>query len=86
MRVLYFKRNRDVNLEQSLGGEYSPFDAMVRQADSISLHTPLTAETTNLFDRVRLATMKPTAFLINQARGKVVNEGGLDRRLCGRRL
>lgn len=77
MRVLYFKRNRDLNLEQSLGIEYAPFDTLARECDSISLHTPLTAETTNLFNRARFTTMKPTCLLINQARGKVVNEAEL---------
>ncbi len=77
MRVLYFKRNRDLNLERSIGVEYVPFETLLRESDSISLHLPLTNETTNLIDRPQFESMKRTALLINQARGKVVNEEAL---------
>jgi len=77
MRVLYYKRNRDLETERTAGVEYAPLEALLRESDSISLHLPLTNETTNLIDKSRLGTMKKTAFLINQARGKVVNEEAL---------
>jgi len=86
MRVLYFKRNRAPDLERSIGVEYTPFETLIRESDSISLHAPLTAETTNLFDRPQFEAMKRTAFLINQSRGKVVNEGSLIRALRERRI
>ena len=86
MRVLYFKRNRNVDLERSAGVEYTPFETLIRESDSISLHAPLTAETTNLFDKPQFEAMKRTAFLINQSRGKVVNEGSLIRALRERRI
>jgi D-3-phosphoglycerate dehydrogenase len=81
MRVLYFKRNRDLDLERSIGVEYTPLDTLIRESDSISLHAPLTAETENLFDTPQFEAMKRTAFLINQSRGKVVNEESLIRAL-----
>ncbi len=81
MRVLYFKRNRDLDFERSVGVEYVPFETLIRESDSISLHTPLTAETADLFDAPQFAAMKRTAFLINQSRGRVVNEGSLIRAL-----
>jgi D-3-phosphoglycerate dehydrogenase / 2-oxoglutarate reductase len=77
MRVLYYKRNRDLNLERSEGIEYSPFEALLRESDTISLHIPLTNETMNLIDKPQFESMKRTALLINQARGKVVNEEAL---------
>ena len=77
MRVLYFKRNRDLEFEQSLGIGYVPFQALLKECDSISLHLPLTDETANLFDSLQFKSMKKTALLINQARGKVVNEEAL---------
>ena len=77
MKVLYHKRNRDLELERSLGIEYQPLDVILKECDSISLHLPLTPETTNLFDMPQFESMKPTAVLINQARGKVVNETAL---------
>jgi D-3-phosphoglycerate dehydrogenase len=74
MKVLYFKRNRNADLERLLGVEYAPFERLIREADTISLHTPLTAETRNLFDKPQFEVMKRTALLINQSRGLVVNE------------
>jgi len=77
MKVLYFKRNRDTDLERLLGVVYAPFEELIRESDTISLHTPLTDETRNLFDRPQFETMKRTALLINQSRGEVVNEKAL---------
>lgn len=77
MKILYYKRNRDLDLERSLRVEYRPFDALLRECDSISLHTPLTEETRNLLDKPQFGAMKRTALLINQSRGKVVNEKAL---------
>jgi glycerate dehydrogenase len=52
-------------------------DWLFAQADLISLHCPLTPETRNLINPRTLALMKPTAFLINSARGALVDEGAL---------
>jgi lactate dehydrogenase-like 2-hydroxyacid dehydrogenase len=52
-------------------------DDVVREADFVSLHCPATPETRHLMDARRLALMKPTAFLINTARGDVVDEAAL---------
>ena len=54
-----------------------PIDDLFRQADIVSLHCPLTAETRNLINRRSLSLMKPTAFLINTARGALVDEMAL---------
>jgi D-3-phosphoglycerate dehydrogenase len=77
MKVLYFKRTRNTELERALGVEYAPFDRLIRESDTISLHTPLTAETRNLFDKPQFEAMKSTTLLINQSRGQVVNETAL---------
>jgi phosphoglycerate dehydrogenase-like enzyme len=77
MRVVYFKRNRDINLERLLGVEYSPFEKLLRECDTISLHLPLTDQTRNMFDRPQFESMKKTALLINQSRGEVVNESAM---------
>jgi phosphoglycerate dehydrogenase-like enzyme len=50
---------------------------VLREADFVVLTLPLVAETTNLIDAARLRSMKPTAFLINVARGEVVDEAAL---------
>jgi glyoxylate reductase len=56
-------------------------DALLRSADVLSLHCPLTAETHHLIDEAALKKMKPSALLINTARGKVVDEDALVRAL-----
>jgi glycerate dehydrogenase len=52
-------------------------DSLFRDSDIVSLHCPLTPETTRLVNRERLAMMKPTAFLINTSRGALVDEAAL---------
>ena len=81
MKVLYFRRTRNAHLERLLGVEYAPFDKLIRESDTISIHTPLTDETRNLFDTPQFEAMKRTALLINQSRGQVVNEKALLRAL-----
>ena len=63
-----------------IGGAEARFvdlDTLFRESDVISLHCPLTPETKELINTARLAKMKPTAFLINTARGGLVNETAL---------
>jgi len=81
MRVLYYRRNRNPDLERSLGVEYRPLDALFRACDTLSVHTPFTEETRNLVDWPQFEAMKRTALLVNQSRGKVVNEKALVRAL-----
>ena len=52
-------------------------DTLFRESDVVSLHCPLTPETKGLVDARRLALMKPTAFLVNTARGPLVDEAAL---------
>lgn len=52
-------------------------DALFRESDVVSLHCPLTPETTRLVNRERLALMKPTAFVLNTSRGGLVDENAL---------
>ncbi len=59
---------------------------LLQQADILSLHCPLTPETKDLINRETLALMKPTAFLINTARGALIDEGALIDALRRKRL
>jgi len=61
-------------------------DTLLRAADFISLHVPLTRETVHLLDEKRLSLMKPTAILINTARGALIDEFALEVRLREGRL
>ncbi len=77
MRVLYSDVVRREDLEAALGLQYVPFEHVLREADFISLHTPLTSETHHLMSRNQLRAMKPTAILINTSRGPVVDTDAL---------
>jgi glycerate dehydrogenase len=56
---------------------YTPFDTVLREADVISLHTPLTPETRHMISTREFGLMKPSALLINTARGNLVDEAAL---------
>ena len=74
-------------LAAELGAEQqSSLNAVLREADFVSLHCPATPETRHLIDTERLALMKPTAFLINTARGDIVDEAALVAALKERRI
>ncbi|MBT8361124.1 MAG: hydroxyacid dehydrogenase [Desulfobacterales bacterium] len=77
MRVLYYKRNRDLDFERSTDVTYVPFETVLQASDSISLHLPLTPETTNLIDTPQFEMMKQGVLLVNHSRGTVVNEKAL---------
>jgi lactate dehydrogenase-like 2-hydroxyacid dehydrogenase len=88
MRILYNSRRRAApEIEAECGAEFVPsVDELVAQADFVSLHCPGGAETHHLIDARRLGLMKPTAFLINTARGTVVDETALAQALAERRI
>jgi D-3-phosphoglycerate dehydrogenase len=76
--VLYHQRRRlDAEAETRLNARYVTMDALLAEADVVSLHCPMTPETAGLIDRAALERMKPSAVLINCARGGVVVESDL---------
>jgi glyoxylate reductase len=77
MRVLYYDVFRREDLETAHDITYLPLDEVLAQADFVSIHTPLTDETRHLMNRERLAQMKPSAILINTARGPIVETEAL---------
>jgi D-3-phosphoglycerate dehydrogenase len=70
-----------VEVEAELGVVYAPLDDLLRQADIVSLHAPLTAETRRIIGERELRLMLPHAVLINTARGGLVDEAALIRAL-----
>jgi glyoxylate reductase len=77
MRVLYHNRHRREDAEAELGVRYAAFDELLAKSDYVMLTCPLTAETKGLIDARALAKMKPTATLVNIARGPVVDTQAL---------
>ncbi|WP_030937716.1 2-hydroxyacid dehydrogenase [Streptomyces sp. NRRL S-646] len=79
MSIVYAGRRRlSEETEARLGGaRHVPLDELLRTADYVSLHAPLTDETRHLLDAERLALLKPTAFVINTARGALIDQDAL---------
>jgi glyoxylate reductase len=78
MKVLYTDAvQAPADVEAELKAEYRDLNALLAEADFVSVHVPLTGDTRGLFDVSRLSKMKPTAFLINTSRGPVVDEAAL---------
>ncbi|MEO0478220.1 MAG: D-glycerate dehydrogenase [Planctomycetota bacterium] len=76
MMVLAHSRSREP-IDRSDLAEYAEFDEVLERSDFLSLHCPLTEATTHLIDAAALGRMKPTAILINTARGPVLDEAAL---------
>jgi glyoxylate reductase len=77
MRVLYHDVVRRQDLEKDLGIEYTEIDALLREADFVTINVPLLKDTHHLMNEKRLRLMKKTAILVNNARGPVVDERAL---------
>ncbi len=86
MRVLYADDQDNAELNQRVSAKRVPLDQLLPAADVLSLHVPLTPQNRHLIDAARLATMKPTAILINTSRGPVVDEAALVEALRNRRI
>src|SRR5258708_1168677 len=77
VNVLYNKREPDPEAEKTLGIKFVKLDELLASSDFISLHVPLTEETRHMINTAALNKMKKGAFLINTARGPIVNERDL---------
>jgi glyoxylate reductase len=78
MDVVYHNRNRVAdNIEKALNCHWVPLDKLLRTSDYISLHCPLTPETNNLLSAEAFKRIKHGAYLINTARGEVVDEDAM---------
>ena len=87
MRVLYWTpRRKPEGLEREMAMIYVPLDQLLKEADFVSLHSPLRPETRHQVGAREFALMKPTAFLINTARGAIVDEAALARALKKRQI
>ncbi len=87
MSVIYHNRRRlDEKTENHLSAVYCSFDELLTRADVISIHAPLTEETRYLFNRSVFERMKTGTYLINTARGELIDETALTEALASGRL
>ncbi len=78
MRLCYWNRQRrEAEIEKALGVEFVSFEQLLRESDFITLHLALSSETYHLFGKQAFAQMKPSAILINTARGPIVEADAL---------
>ena len=77
MTVLYNKHDPDPEAEKELGVAFASLDELLAKSDFVSLHVPLTDETRHMINAETLAKMKKGSFLVNTARGPVVDERSL---------
>ena len=79
LEIVYHNRQRlPEAFERMVSARYEPdIDTLVRESDIVTLHCPSTPETQGLMDARRIALMKPEAYLVNTARGDVVDENAL---------
>ena len=81
MEVGYTSRRANKKLESEVGARRVELPDLLEQSDFVTLHLPLTSETRGLIGEKEIGWMKPTAFLINTARGPIVDEAALARAL-----
>jgi phosphoglycerate dehydrogenase-like enzyme len=86
MKIIVFDPYLAQETIRQAGGEPADLLTVMRRADYVSVHAPLSAETRGLIGEKEIAAMKPTAYLINTARGAVVDEKALASALRGRKI
>lgn len=87
MSIVYYNRTRlSPEIEILHRAEWMDMNSLLNEADVISLHTPLAADTHHLINSDSLQLMKPTAILVNTARGPVVDEAALAEALEAKRI
>lgn len=86
MRVLAYDPYVDAETAQKLNVSLVDLETLLRRSDFISIHAPLTEQTRSLIGQAEFGLMKPSAILVNTARGGLVDEGALYEALASRRI
>ncbi len=87
MRVLYWTpRRKPESEEHEAGITFAPLDQLLRESDFISLHSPLNAQTRHQIGARELGLMKKTAFIVNTARGPIIDDAALVRAIKARKI
>ncbi len=77
MDVIYYNRSRNEEMEEKMGARYVELNELVSRSDFVSIHVPLTDETEGMIGKEELEMMDENSYLINTARGEVVDEDTL---------
>ncbi len=77
MKIIYYSRRRHRDIEEEVKAQYYDLETVLRTADVITIHVSLTPQTKHLINEERLKLMKPTAILINTARGSIIDTNAL---------
>lgn len=86
MEVFYWSRNRHSNMEIQMGISYVSFERVFEQSDIVSLHLALNHQTRGIIGQEQFRIMKPDSFLVNTARGGLIETGSLLRALRSRQI
>ena len=87
MRALYWTpRRKSESEEREAGLTFVPLDQLLRESDFVSVHSPLNADARHQIGARELGLMKKTAFIINTARGPIIDEAALVRALKAKRI
>lgn len=86
MNILCYEIYPDHEFGEKYGVKYCPLEELLKNSDAISIHVPLLPQTRNLIGEKELSMMKPTAILVNTARGGIVNEEALYQALSGKKI
>lgn len=73
-KIIYFDRGINKKLEEETGAEKVSFDELLKIADIISIHLPLTKDTSHILNKERLKFLKKSAILVNTSRGEIIDE------------
>lgn len=77
MKVMYYDAKRNEEMEKKYNLQFADLDTLLKTSDYVSIHVPMTPETKHLINAERLKMMKKTAYLVNTARGPIVDEAAL---------
>jgi len=86
MKIIYYGRERKPDFEREYNARFVDFDELLKLSDYITLHVPLTEETHHMMGKRELGMMKETAYLINTARGKCIDEKALVKSLGNKEI
>jgi glyoxylate reductase len=86
MKVLYWGPRRKADAEREIQMEHVSLDRLLMESDFVSLHPPLNKDTRHMISDAQFAKMKPTAYIINTARGPVIDEAAMVRALKKKKI